>query len=66
MKAGDLTVEELRDLIRSAVADALAQGDPDFGLKLRPEVDQRLREQMANPGPTVSLEELVAELGLEG
>ena len=64
MKVADLTVEELSALIRAAVADVLGLGDPDRGLSLRPDVEERLRHQLANPGPTVALEDLVAELGL--
>ena len=65
MKVADLTVEELSALVRNAVAEVLSQGDPDYGLRLRPEVEQRLREQLANPGPRISLDDLAAELGLD-
>jgi hypothetical protein len=45
-----MTVAELRDLIGEVVEERLSAllGDPDEGLQLRPEVVERLHEQIAS------------------
>ncbi|OIP27919.1 MAG: hypothetical protein AUK39_01705 [Dehalococcoidia bacterium CG2_30_46_19] len=40
-KVGDITVRELRELVREIVAEIV---DPDYGLELRDEVIEALRE----------------------
>jgi len=40
-KVGDITVRELRELVREIVAEIV---DPDYGLELRDEVIEAMRE----------------------
>jgi len=49
MKVKDLTVEQLKDLIQSAIEEKLEEliGDPDAGLELRQEVKERLRNSLS-------------------
>ena len=42
-KAGDMTVRELKKLIKDTVLEVI---DPDYGLELRPEVEKELLESM--------------------
>jgi len=44
-KVGDLTIDELEDLIEARNLEVL--GDPDAGLELRDEVKERLRSSLA-------------------
>ena len=62
VKVADLTVEQLSALVRDAVTKALHERDPDYGLGLQPQVERRLREQLARPEVGIPLEEIVAEL----
>ena len=50
MKVADLTVEELRALIKEAVQEELREilADPDKGLELRPEFVERLQNSLAS------------------
>ena len=50
MKVADLTVEELRALIKEAVQEELrwVLGDPDKGLELRPEFEARVQASLAS------------------
>ncbi len=50
MKVADLTVEELRALIKEAVQEELRWllGDPDKGLELRHEFEERLQASLAS------------------
>jgi hypothetical protein len=66
----DLTVNELRQLIKETVAQAISEAfsDPDEGLGLREDIQIRLRNslQAARGGvKTRSAAEVAAELGLE-
>jgi len=63
-KVADLTLRELRELIREAVLEAL---DPDYGLELREDVIQALKEsyQQKERGEGVDLEDARARLGLK-
>ena len=75
MKVSELTIDELKDLIKTytqiAVDEALLDffGDPDEGLELKEEVIQQLEEsrEAVKRGkmPLVSLEEAKKRLGLE-
>jgi len=49
MKVKELTVEELKNLVREAVEEKLEEiiGDPDLGLELREEIKERLRDSVA-------------------
>jgi CRP-like cAMP-binding protein len=63
----EMTAQQLKMLIRSALKEALQEvlGDPDIGLELRPEFEERLRQAVAyvaSGGRLLSLEELAGEL----
>jgi len=69
-KVAELTVDEFKTLIEEVVEKKLAEmmGDPDEGLELRPEFEQRLRRSLAYVaagGKTLSLEELTARIEAE-
>ena len=67
----DLTVDELKQLIRAAVWDALQEllPDPDAGLELREDVIDSLRESLAHHHQAsanwIPIAQLAAELGLD-
>jgi hypothetical protein len=50
MKVADLTIDELKKLIREAVDEQFKEifFDPDNGLELKDEVEQRLRASLAS------------------
>ena len=50
MKVANMTVEELRILIKQAVQEELKEifGDPDRGHMLRPEIEERIRASLAS------------------
>jgi len=62
-KVGDITVRELRGLVREIVAEIV---DPDYGLELRDEVLEALREswEQKRRGEGIPLEEAKHKLGL--
>jgi hypothetical protein len=69
-KVAELTVDEFKTLIEEVVEKKLVEmmGDPDEGLELRPEFEQRLRRSLAYVaagGKTLSLEELTARVEAE-
>ncbi len=64
-KVAELTVDELKHIIQETIEQKLSEmlGDPDKGLELRPEFEQRLRRSLAYVaagGKTLSLEEITA------
>jgi len=66
---GQLTTDELRDIIGSVVEEKLREilGDPDDGLELRPEVRDRLLQQqaaVADGERGEDLNDVAARLGL--
>lgn len=66
----DLTVDELKSLIREVVTQTILEilGDPDEGLELQEEVKERLRRSLAatqTGAKLVPVEEVAAKLGLE-
>lgn len=63
-KVSDMTVGELQDLIRKTIHEML---DPDYGLDLRPEIEEELKDSMRQKerGEGLSLEEAKKQLGLE-
>jgi hypothetical protein len=68
-RVSDLTVEQLTDLIRFAVDQALEDyfGDPDEGLELRPEVIERLKEsqkRLRRGEKGIPLEEVAKQMGI--
>lgn len=69
MQVKEMTVEQLKALIRETVAETLEEflDDPDRGLEVREEVKQRLiesRKRSEEGERTISLEEVVKKLGL--
>ena len=63
----EMTVLQLRTLIQSALKEALQEvlGDPDAGLELRPEFEERLRQTVSyvtSGGRLLSMEELTSQL----
>ena len=71
MQVADLTVDELTKIIRDTVAEMLQSMslDPDEGLLLKPEVEQRLRASLedAQTGRQegIPLAEAAKRLGLD-
>jgi hypothetical protein len=65
MKVIDLTIEELKNLIREVVDEKFKEilFDPDNGLELRDEVEQRLKVSLASK-ERIPLEEVKERLGL--
>ena len=71
MTVATMTVADLKGLIRHTVEEVLLEilSDPDAGLELRPEFEQRLRESAAYAqagGKMLTLRELALRLELEG
>ena len=68
-KVSDLTVSQLRELIREVVLDCIAESYEDFHLDLRinPQFAAELQasiDEVAAGGKTYSAEEVAKELGL--
>ncbi len=66
----DLSIEELKAIIGDAVEEKLREmlGDPDEGLSLRPEIQERLAKSLNQPREsrqTVSASEVARHLGLD-
>jgi len=66
----DLTVEELKELIRETVSQTIVEmlGDPDKEMELREEVKERLERSLAMvqaDGKTIPAHQVAARLGLE-
>ena len=61
-KVSDMTVRELKKLIKDTVLEVI---DPDYGLELRQEVEEELRESMKAKEKGIPLETVIKELGLE-
>ena len=66
----DLTVDELRKLIREVVSQTILEifVDPDQGLELRDGIKKRLNsslETIRKGGKTISAEQVAENLGLE-
>lgn len=60
-KIGDMTVGELKTLIRNVVREAI---DPDYGLELRQDVEKELKESSQSKG-RIPVEEVAEKLGLK-
>jgi hypothetical protein len=62
-KITDMTFGELQELIRKTIYETL---DSDYGLELRPEIEEELRESMKQKerGEGIPLEEVKKQLGL--
>ncbi len=63
-KVSDMTVGELQVLIRDTIFDLI---DPDYGLELRPEIEEELKESIKQKerGEGIPLEEVKKQLGLK-
>jgi hypothetical protein len=65
MKVSDLTIDEFKKLIGEAVDEKFREFlfDPDNGLELKDEMEQRLRASLASK-ERISFEEVKKRLGL--
>ena len=59
-------IEELKPVIENIVEDKLIEllGDPDHGLKLKPEVKKRLKQVLSNKGHVPAIK-VAEKLGLQ-
>ena len=65
MKVSDLTVQQLQELIRDSVEDALGDLlDPDRGLELTDEWRERLQRAAERNDRGIPIEEAAKRLGL--
>jgi hypothetical protein len=67
MTVAEMTASQFKNLIQSAVKEALQEilEDPDADLELRPEFEERLRQAaayVASGGQLLSMEELTNQL----
>jgi signal recognition particle GTPase len=60
-KVGDMTARELKSLIRDTIHELI---DPDYGLELRPEIEEELRKSLKSKKRTPA-EKVASELGLK-
>lgn len=70
MKVKDLSVEQLKALVGEAVEEKLEEllGDPDIGLELREEVEERLRSSlnaMQSGEKGIAIEQVANQAGLD-
>jgi hypothetical protein len=65
MKLSDLTLEELKGLLRGIVDDRLREllGDPDLGLEMSEAIRARLRQSLAS-SERITGEDVAEKLGL--
>ncbi|MDR4498410.1 MAG: hypothetical protein MRK02_10890 [Candidatus Scalindua sp.] len=63
-KISDMTGRELRELIRDTVLEVI---DPDYGLELRSEVEESLKDSIQDKeaGKGITLDAAKKELGIE-
>ncbi len=60
-KVSDMTVKELKDLIRDIIYELI---DPDYGLKLRAEIEEVLKKSLESK-ERIPVEKVAEELGLK-
>lgn len=60
-KITDMTCKELKTLIKETVQEVI---DPDYGLELRPEVEEKLKKSIKST-KRISAEKVAEELGIE-
>ncbi len=70
MKVKELSVEQLKELIKETVEEKLQEilGDPDQGLELKEDVKKRLEESLSamRAGEEgIPIEQVAKEIGLE-
>ena len=65
MKLSDLTLEELKELVKGIVDDRLREllGDPDLGMELGEAIRARLKQSLASSA-RITGEEVAEKLGL--
>jgi hypothetical protein len=65
MKLSDLTLEELRELVKGIVDDRLREllGDPDLGMEMGEAMRARLKQSLAS-STRITGEEVAEKLGL--
>ena len=65
MKISDLTPEEFKGILRGVLEEKFKEFffDPDYGLELREEIEERLNTSLASK-ERISLEEVKERLGL--
>ena len=65
MRLSDLTLEELKELVKGLVDDRLREllGDPDLGMEMGEAVRARLKQSLASSA-RVTGEEVAEKLGL--
>jgi len=66
-KVSDLSVEELKDLIKQTVQETIDDmlDDPDEGLELREEFVAQLKKSLESDEKMIPLEEVVKKIGLK-
>ena len=64
MSVADLSVDELKALMREAFEEAMRAPMPDDEGELRPEFEEALAQSLASGKPTLSTDELRRRLGL--
>ncbi|MDY6994667.1 MAG: hypothetical protein SVR94_18945 [Pseudomonadota bacterium] len=67
VKIADLTIDELRGLIREEVKQTLLEvlADPDAGLEIHEEVKVRLQRSLQVDAQTISAEEIAKRFGVD-
>jgi hypothetical protein len=65
MKLSDLTLEELKELVKGIVDDRLREllGDPDLGMEVGEAIRARLKQSLASSA-RITGEEVAEKLGL--
>ena len=65
MKFSDLTLEELKELVKGIVDDRLREllGDPDLGMEMGEAIRARLKQSLAS-STRITGEEVAEKLGL--
>ena len=65
MKLSDLSLEELRELVKGIVDDRLREllGDPDLGMEMGEAIRARLKQSLASSA-RITGEEVAEKLGL--
>ncbi len=65
MKPSDLTLEELKELVKGIVDDRLREllGDPDLGMEVGEAIRARLKQSLASSA-RITGEEVAEKLGL--
>ncbi len=66
-RVADMTIDELRALIRETVRDVIEEmtdDDPDVGLEFKPEVAERLQIALQEKRRGTPLADVIHELGL--